>query len=209
MVTPYAPLEPVATGDLKIGVCRTPWWDQAEGYTQVLLGDLADRLSRAGAQVAGFEMPAGAAGLVAAMREVSGFEFSRVMLHERLNHADLLSEKLLNGRVADGIACSYEDYRKSLATLDAYRATFATAMEGTDLLLTPSAAGEAPHGIDSTGNPIFNLAWTATQVPAVTLPAGRGPNGLPLGVQLTGHRNEDQRFLAAAQSIERLLTDAA
>ena len=206
MALPYEPLETVAIGDLRIGVCRTPWWDQTEGYTQTLLGDVADRVSRAGAQVADFRMPQGAESLAAAMRDVSGYEFSRVMLHERLHHAGQLSEKLLNGRVADGIACSYGDYRRSLAALEAYRAHFSAAMEALDLLLTPSAAGEAPEGIESTGNPIFNLAWTAIYGPAVTLPAGTGPKGLPLGVQLVGHRNQDHRFLSAVRAIEFLLS---
>ena len=208
MALPYEPLADVFLGDLRVGICRTPWWDQAEPYTQSLLSNVAERLSRAGATVGDFTMPEGADALVAAMRHVSGYEFARVMLHERLHHVDQLSEKLLKGRVNDGIACSYEDYRDAQLALETYRAHFAAATEEYDLLLTPSAAGEAPPGIDSTGNPIFNLAWTATQVPAVTLPAGTGPKGLPLGVQLTGHRNQDHRFLSAARSVERLLADA-
>jgi len=205
MVQPFESLNSVALDTLRVGICRTPWWDQAEPYTQALIGDVADRLSRAGAAVEDFVMPEGADGLVGAMRAVSGYEFARVMLHERMHHADQLSEKLLKGRVNDGIACSYDDYRSALLVLETYRSRFASAMENYDLLLTPSASGEAPEGIDSTGNPIFNLPWTATYVPAVTLPAGSGPKGLPLGVQLTGHRNQDHRFLSAAQAVERLL----
>ena len=205
MVLPFEALAEVEVNDLQIGVCRTPWWDQAESYTQELLADVAGRLSGAGADVSDFEMPKGAAELVQAMRSVSGFEFARVMLHERLHHSDQLSRKLLDGRVNDGINCSYEDYREALATLESYRGRFGAAMEGYDLLLTPSATGEAPEGIDSTGIPVFNLPWTATYAPAVTLPAGEGPKGLPIGVQLVGRRNDDYRFLAAAQAVERLL----
>lgn len=207
MVLPYEPLDTVPVSDLRIGFCRTPWWDQAEGYTKALMAGTADMLSEAGAKVSDFTMPDGAAGLVEAMRDVSGFEFARVMLHERLHHKDQLSDKLLNGRVADGIACTYEGYRSALATLEDYRNRFAAAMADFDLLLTPSASGEAPEGIDSTGNPIFNLAWTATYTPAVTLPSGIGPLGLPLGIQLIGHRNDDYRFLSAAQAVENLLRD--
>ena len=207
MVLPYEPLDTVSVSNLRIGFCRTPWWDQAEEYTRALLASTAEALSKAGAHVSDFTMPDGAAGLVEAMRDVSGFEFARVILHERLHHKDQLSNKLLNGRVADGIACTYEGYRSALATLEDYRNRFTAAMAGFDLLLTPSAAGEAPEGIRSTGNPIFNLAWTATYTPAVTLPSGSGPLGLPLGIQLIGHRNDDYRFLSAAQAVEDLLRD--
>lgn len=209
MAVPHEPLASVAVGDLRIGLCRTPWWDQAEPATQEHLAAVAARLSHAGATVADFAMPDGATDLVAAMRDVSGFEFTRVMLHERLHHADRLSRRLLDGRVNDGIRCSYESYRDALAALEAYRGRFAAAMDGIDLLLTPSAAGEAPEGIDSTGNPVFNLPWTATWAPAITLPAGRGPNGLPLGLQLVGHRNRDQRLLAAARAVEMMLGEFA
>ncbi len=207
MVLPYQPLSSVSLSDLRIGLCRTPWWDEAEASTQQLLTDTAGTLSVAGARVSDFLMPEGAAELVAAMRDVSGFEFARVMLHERLRHGDQLSQKLLNGRVADGIACSYETYRSALAALEAYRTSLSAAMADFDLLLTPSAAGEAPEGIDSTGKPMFNLPWTATYVPAVTLPAAFGPKGLPLGFQLIGHRNQDARFLAAVKAVERFLNE--
>lgn len=207
MLLPFEALAEVAPSYLRVGICRTPWWEQAEVYTQDLVANVAGRLSSVGATVTDFEMPEGTAELVQAMRDVSGFEFARVMLHERLHHPGQLSQKLLMGRVNDGIHCSYTDYRGALATLDSYRRRFAVAMEGVDLLLTPSATGEAPKGIDSTGNPVFNLPWTATYAPVVTLPAGRGPKGLPLGVQLVGCRNDDHRFLSAAQAVECFLND--
>ena len=207
MLLPFEALAEVAPSYLRVGICRTPWWEQAEVYTQDLVANVAGRLSSVGATVTDFEMPEGTAELVQAMRDVSGFEFARVMLHERLHHPGQLSQKLLMGRVNDGIHCSYTDYRGALATLDSYRRRFAVAMEGVDLLLTPSATGEAPKGIDSTGNPVFNLPWTATYAPVVTLPAGRGPKGLPLGEQLVGCRNDDHRFLSAAQAVECFLND--
>ncbi len=111
IVLPFAPLAAVDVIDIRIGVCRTPWWDHAEDYTQELIADVADRLSRDGAVVPDFDMPVGAGELVQAMRDVYGFEFARVMLHERLCHSGLLSKKLLNGRVNDGVLCSYENYR--------------------------------------------------------------------------------------------------
>ena len=53
-----------------------------------------------------------------------------------------------------------------------------------DVLLVPSAPGEAPHGLKSTGEATFNRMWTALHVPAVTVPAFTGPAGLPIGAQL-------------------------
>ena len=71
-----------------------------------------------------------------------------------------------------------------------------------DALLTPVATGEAEKG-NGVGNNTFNRPWTAIHVPCMTVPAGRGPLGLPVGVQLVGRRNNDRALLA----IGRLVAD--
>ena len=69
------------------------------------------------------------------------------------------------------------------------------------MLLTPSAAGESTEGLGSTGDPNFNSIWTLAWTSYVTLPAGTGPKGLPLGVQLVGPRFRDEAMLAAAARV--------
>ena len=59
-------------------------------------------------------------------------------------------------------------------------------------------AGEAPHGLGNTGNPIFNRMWTLLGVPCVTLPAIWSESGLPVGIQLVGRIGDDARLMAAA-----------
>ncbi len=71
-----------------------------------------------------------------------------------------------------------------------------------DLWLAPAAPGPAPEGIDSTGDPIMNLPWTFMGLPAVTVPAGKATNGLPLGLQLIGSWMMDEEMLAWAQEIQ-------
>jgi hypothetical protein len=74
-----------------------------------------------------------------------------------------------------------------------------------DVLLTPAAAGEAPVGLASTGDPAFSRIWTLLGVPCLSLPVLRGPAGLPLGLQLIGARGRDEDLLAAASWIENRL----
>jgi Asp-tRNA(Asn)/Glu-tRNA(Gln) amidotransferase A subunit family amidase len=64
-------------------------------------------------------------------------------------------------------------------------------------LLAPSALGTAPHGLASTGDPVFCRPWTALGVPTLGFPAGTA-DGLPLGLQLIGREGTDQRVLAQA-----------
>ncbi|MGD8809179.1 MAG: amidase [Gammaproteobacteria bacterium] len=195
------PLEDVPLKGVTVGFCRTAFWTRTDAATKKLLEDAAARLAAAGATVRDFAMPDGEEGLPDVVRKVSGFEFARVMTYERLNHGDKLSKALLGGRAADGLNCSYEDYRAARATVDAYRQALCTAMEDVDLLLTPSAPGEAPEGITATGDAIFNNVWTTTHVPAVTLPVGKGDTGLPLGVQLIGRLHRDHRLLELAKAV--------
>jgi Asp-tRNA(Asn)/Glu-tRNA(Gln) amidotransferase A subunit family amidase len=74
-----------------------------------------------------------------------------------------------------------------------------------DLLLAPAAAGEAPVGLHSTGYTGFCTIWTSTHVPAITLPALRGPNGLPVGIQLIARRDHDRDLLTFARWVQRAL----
>jgi hypothetical protein len=69
-------------------------------------------------------------------------------------------------------------------------------MREVDFLLTPSAPGEAPRSLESTGDPVFNRAWTLLGVPCVNVPYGKGAHGLPLGVQLVGPFDGDRRCSA-------------
>jgi Asp-tRNA(Asn)/Glu-tRNA(Gln) amidotransferase A subunit family amidase len=78
-----------------------------------------------------------------------------------------------------------------------------------DVLLTAAAAGEAPVGLNATGDASFCLTWTTTHVPAVTLPVFEGPHGLPVGVQLIARRNADRALFAAARWVYRALLAAA
>jgi Asp-tRNA(Asn)/Glu-tRNA(Gln) amidotransferase A subunit family amidase len=69
-----------------------------------------------------------------------------------------------------------------------------------DAILTPSSTGPAPLGLETTGNPIFCSLWTFLGVPALNLPL-MTVNGLPLGVQLTGLRFEEDRLFRAGGAI--------
>jgi Asp-tRNA(Asn)/Glu-tRNA(Gln) amidotransferase A subunit family amidase len=74
-----------------------------------------------------------------------------------------------------------------------------------DLWISPSAVGPAPRGLDSTGDPVMNLPWTQACMPAVSLPAGRNEDGLPMGLQVAAVMGDDEDLLHWAIDLERLL----
>jgi Asp-tRNA(Asn)/Glu-tRNA(Gln) amidotransferase A subunit family amidase len=71
-----------------------------------------------------------------------------------------------------------------------------------DALLVAPATGEPPRGLDYTGDAAFCAPWTFLGVPAVTVPVGFGPAGLPLGAQLVGAAHGDAGLLALAEWVE-------
>ena len=78
------------------------------------------------------------------------------------------------------------------------RRALAESLRDVDFLLTPSTPSEAPASLASTGDPVFNRAWTLLGVPCVTLPHGKGAHGLPLGIQLVGPFDADMALLGWA-----------
>ena len=78
-------------------------------------------------------------------------------------------------------------------------------MRDVDALLVPAVRGEAPEGLDSTGDPLFCRAWTLLGVPAVAVPAGRGAHGMPVGVQLVGRPGADHALIALAARLAQAL----
>jgi Asp-tRNA(Asn)/Glu-tRNA(Gln) amidotransferase A subunit family amidase len=74
-----------------------------------------------------------------------------------------------------------------------------------DLWISPSAVGPAPLGLDSIGDPVMNLPWTQACMPAVSLPAGRNADGLPLGLQVASVMGDDEDLLHWAADLERVL----
>jgi Asp-tRNA(Asn)/Glu-tRNA(Gln) amidotransferase A subunit family amidase len=74
-----------------------------------------------------------------------------------------------------------------------------------DALVTPAAVGEAPIGLESTGDPLFSRIWTLLGTPCLSLPLLKGPAGLPLGLQVVGPRRDEGRLIGAAAWIMREL----
>ena len=76
---------------------------------------------------------------------------------------------------------------------------------GFDAILTLPAPGQAPRGLADTGSAVFNALWTQFYMPCLTLPAGSGPDGLPVGVQLVARRHADEALLQVALWVEHWL----
>lgn len=184
----------------KIGVCRTPVWDKADPDMQALLERTARQLAGAGAEVADVALPSLFDDLVDAQKTVMAFETAESMAGLRRRSEGLLSREL-RALIDDGASIDRRVYRNALALAERGRGEF-RSLEF-DALLVPSARGEAPVGLEATGDPIFSRLWTLLGMPCLSLPVGVGINGLPLGLQLIGSMHGEERLFATARWVEQ------
>jgi len=182
----------------RIGICRSPAWEKALPETQALLPRVASALARAGASVVDRELSADVAAIADAHPIVMNSESGRAMGWELAHVREQISEGLRE-RLEFGLSRTEAAVAEAHAVFDRAQRAFPVCMEGLDALVTPSAPGQAPAGLEWTGDPVFNLIWTSLHVPCVTVPAGVGPDGLPLGIQIVTRQGEDRQALAWAQ----------
>jgi Asp-tRNA(Asn)/Glu-tRNA(Gln) amidotransferase A subunit family amidase len=194
------------TGAPRVGLCQTPEWPLADEDTQQAWALAQAALGGHGAALA---LPAGLTGLVAIQKQVQAFETARSLSHERLHHADRLSQPL-RALLADGLIISGETHAQNLQTTARARQQAAELFHSHDVLLAPSSLGEAPAGLAGTGDPLFCRTWTLLGLPCIHLPFTHGKTGLPIGLQLVGAYGDDHRLMAAAYWVhQRLLEQVA
>jgi Asp-tRNA(Asn)/Glu-tRNA(Gln) amidotransferase A subunit family amidase len=195
-------------GKPRIGLCRTPRWSLADPAVQATVERAARTLERAGAAVRDFELPAGSADLFERHKVVMGYETARALGWEYWNRGEQLSATL-RARLDEGWKVPREDYDAMRELARRLRRQLSAALREVDFLLTPSAPSEAPASLASTGDPVFNRAWTLLGVPCVTLPRGKGAHGLPLAVQLVGAHESDMQLLGWAEWVAKNNHDLA
>jgi len=201
---------PVAVKGLRIGVCRSPVWREIESAGEQALGLAATRLRDAGAIVFDLDLPEPFDRLHAAHDAIVNTEGGVSFTPEYVSANALLATGLKD-KVENVLQITREQVLAAYALADSCR----PALDGLfgaelDAILTPSAKGEAPVGLHTTGDAVFNRMWTLLHAPNVGIPVCFGPTGLPIGVTLVGPRMTDERLLTiAAACAPAIDTDAA
>jgi Asp-tRNA(Asn)/Glu-tRNA(Gln) amidotransferase A subunit family amidase len=201
--TAVAPLSPPPRAP-RFGLCRTELWSRAAPDTHVAIEGMGERLAREGAEVREVELGPEFRGLADAQSAIMAAEMADSFRFEREHRADRLSSKLRE-QIEQGVLVTPDRLAAARAQAERCRALFPAALAGCDVLITPSAIGEAPLGLESTGDPIFNRIWTLLHVPCLSLPAAVGASGLPIGVQLVARAGADASLLAVAAWTEERL----
>lgn len=170
---------------------RTPMWDKADAEAREGLEELAKEL---GARE--LDMPAGFEAAWEAQRIIMAAE----MAHNLGHHADVSPQfaKLME----DGRAVSSVQYMAAMRDAKRYADGMLEIFEQyADAIITLSARGVAPLGIEATGDPVFCSFWSLTGLPSMNLPLLADDEGLPIGVQLVGAPGRDEKLFSTARAL--------
>jgi len=197
METPKPPAE--LNAPPRIGIWRTDLWDTTQQETKDAVEQAAKGLAKAGADVRDIELPAAFKDVYVIARSTVGFyERAACMASAWDRQRELLSPQIRT-YIENGHKISRDEYVAGMKKLDECRVLLRAVFENVDVLLVPCVPGEAPQGLAATGDPRLQSIWTALHTPSMTLPTHRGPNNLPVGIQLVGQRYEDDHLFACAR----------
>jgi Asp-tRNA(Asn)/Glu-tRNA(Gln) amidotransferase A subunit family amidase len=142
-----------------------------------------------------------------AQTEIMLSEMSRSLAFEREYYIKKMSPLLIK-HLTDGTSISYLEYEQALKIAQSARESIADLFDHqVDLIIAPSATGEAPLLKEGTGDPIFCRIWTVLGLPCINLNVATGSNGLPVGVQLIAGPGKDRFLLSAARAFALALPD--
>lgn len=192
------------TGTRRIGVLSKQVGGEVEPAQQAALDRLAAQLARDGAEIVSVDLPV-------EIFETPAHALKLMSVEAAITHGELvdrtpeLVSQAMRGLVDEGRKLPVTAYARIKAAQMPMAHRFhdwLTRTMALDALLVAPATGEPPRGLDYTGDASFCAPWTFLGVPAVTVPVGFGPAGLPLGAQLVGAAHGDLDLLMLAEWVE-------
>ena len=182
------PAEPV------LAHIKLPFMNELEEDVKEGFKEIKDELK---GKVDEIELPKGFAAIPDWHKIIMESDMARSFSEEYKKSKNKLSDKIIEA-IERGMKYTSVEYNNALAKIDVANAYFNQFFHDYDAILTPSACGEAPKGLKSTGNPIFCTIWTYCGMPCISLPLLQGKNGLPVGVQLVSSLFDDERLFRNA-----------
>ena len=130
-----------------------------------------------------------------AQRVIHHFEIAKNLSNVRQKSPELLSLKLRE-TLDIGSKIDSKDYHQSLTQKEAAISYFQNFFGDIDAIIAPSSLGEAPLLREgNTGNPVCSTIWSLCGFPCLTIPALVSKNNMPIGVQLIGEPECDDKLL--------------
>jgi len=191
----------------RVALIRTAQWDRADATTHRAVEAVVSLLVDSGAETDEPRLPAEFADLPDIQNRIFTAGAAETLAAEWRDHRDRLSPQLC-ALLEEGLSHGPAEIAAAEGVADRCRAFMDELFVEFDFVLAPAAPGEAPVGLDNTGDPLFSRAWTLLHGPCLSVPGQSGENDMPVGVQLVGRRGGDDRLLAWADWLAERMPDA-
>jgi Asp-tRNA(Asn)/Glu-tRNA(Gln) amidotransferase A subunit family amidase len=201
----FSPATCTRSAPPRLAAVKTPAWEEAEDAAKQHFHRNIDTLRKAGADVKQIELPNCFSQAHRTIRTImaaeAAYNFEELKQKQAAHLSSILKDFLAEGEGVGAVA--YLQAQRIRLTLQNDLERFLLQY---DAIITPPAPGEAPATLAQTGSPNFCSIWSLCGVPAITIPTGFGPRGLPLGLQIVGPHGKDEQALAAARWCEGLFS---
>jgi amidase len=185
-----------------IGWTLTSRGEQLEPAMRQAVARAAERACEAGARGRPLAWPAPFDWLFDAQLTIQLAETARALAPEYAYRRSQLSVQLIEA-IEQGQRFTPEHYADALLTARSCASSLDSLFGAADVIIAPSAVGEAPATLASTGDPLFNRPWQLLGCPVMGLPFGVGEQGLPIGVSVIARPGRDAQLIAAAAWLEQ------
>lgn len=190
-----------------LGIPEGPYLEIASGFALTRFNAVCDSLAEAGYVLEHVRVMDNYKEIRARHEIIIAADAARVHKKWFKKYENLYSSKLAE-LIRRGQSITASQIEDALKARDIFRTEISQAMHenSIDLWISPPTTGPAPKGLDSTGEPEMNLPWTQIGFPAVNIPAGKSPDGLPMGLQVVGKWNMDEELLTWAEDIAKVVS---
>lgn len=197
---PHMAGQPGPGGKPRVLVLDDPILGEADDEVIAARDATRQRLAEAGHEVIDRTSPVSWDAMQVLQANTVAYEMARVLAPMLDLPPDRMGEKLREAIVAGG-EIAYETYLAERHKLDEMRAVFFEGCGPDDVFLWPATPKTAPEGLAWTGDRRYIAPWTALGGSTITMPAGHGRGGLPIGMLLAGMPGCDRATNAHAVAL--------
>ena len=190
----------------RVGVLRE-FFERAVPEVADVTAQAVRRLARAGAAVEEAKLPPTFQVAHAAAYVITRSDTASIHA-ERFAQKAHLYRPAIRSSIEMGMLIPGDLYVRALRIRSQFRRELQPLLNRYDVLLTPTTPAPAPEGM-ATGDPQFQIAWSLSGLPSITVPCGLTTSGLPLGIQLVSRNYTEASLLSAAAWCEDILGRAS
>ena len=180
---------------------KLPFMDKLDQDASEAFGAVREELKD---RIEEVELPEGFLGIPDWHKIIMESDMALSFSNEYKTSKNKLSNKIIEA-IERGMKYTANEYKEACTKIEAANLYFNQFFHDYDAILTPSACGEAPQGLSSTGDPIFCTVWTYCGMPSISLPLLQGNNKLPIGIQLVSSLYDDERLFRNASWLKKKL----